>query len=110
MSLPGPKREVTILEVTISPDGKGGTSRKWTTKITTRGYLSGMRGYERVIALQPGTVSNKRLYLDYDSDTSTITEKDRATVGGTTYEIEYINNPGNQDKYLEIDLVEVATE
>jgi len=110
MSLPGPKSKSVFTAVTISPDGKGGTTRKWATKLTTVGYLSGLRGYERLIAEQPGVVSNKRLYLDYTIDTVKITEKDRVAVGGNTYEIKYINNPANQNRYLELDLRKVDTE
>ena len=110
MSFPGPKSTAVFTKVAISPDGKGGTTRKWTTKLTTVGYLSGLRGYERLIAEQPGVVSNKRLYLDYTTDTAKITEKDRVTVAGNIYEIKYINNPGNQNLYLELDLRKVDTE
>ena len=84
MRVPGPRTDVTIQEVSYSSDGKGGTIKTWTTKSTTTGYISGLRGYERIIAAQAGVTTDKRLYLDYTDENSAITTNDRAVVAGKT--------------------------
>lgn len=48
-----------------------------------------------------------RLYCDASSTNRAITESDRITVDGKTWEVVGIYNPGVLNKHLEIDIVEV---
>lgn len=48
-----------------------------------------------------------RLYCEATTVNKTITETDRIVLGGITYEVTGIYNPGLLDRHLEIDLAEI---
>lgn len=48
-----------------------------------------------------------RLYCDASTTNKTIKESDRVTVDSRIYQITAIYNPGNLDRHLEIDLLEI---
>jgi len=48
-----------------------------------------------------------RLYCEASTTNKAIIESDRVVIGGRTYEVTGIANPGLQDHHLEIDLSEI---
>jgi len=52
--------------------------------------------------------SDFRLYCEAITENKAIEESDRIVVGSQTFEVKGIYNPGELDRHLEIDLLEVT--
>lgn len=84
-----------------TPDGGGGYVAGWSTIATVWGSFRPERGRERLEAGRlEGAVAGV-VRVRSSATTRTITEKDRVTFGGDSYQIRSLTNPDQRNKFLE---------
>lgn len=97
----GPKTSLTLVSITRTSDGMGGWTESESNVATIEGYLRTLSGRERLASDMETVVRTHRFYCDYNSN---ITEDKRFKLGSKYFDIEAINNIGNMNIYMQIDL------
>jgi len=80
--------------------GMGANVDDWSTHLTIMGLIRPIRGEELEMFKRVGVDVDYRL----DCGVSDILEKDRVEFEGITYEVKFVYNPMNFDRWLHIDL------
>jgi SPP1 family predicted phage head-tail adaptor len=84
-------------------DGLGGqTNPVWTLVCEVNGRRRLLSGNEIIANEKRGYNSTHRFYCDY---TSSITEGQRIVYGGEYYSIKFVDNPHNENEFLQIDVL-----
>lgn len=91
---------ITIKRKTTADNGIGGKSETWNDHLTILGKIRPLNGNERFSADKVTLYATHRLYCTL----ADITELDRVVYNNQTYEIKYINNPMNMNRFLQVDL------
>ncbi len=88
--------------------GMGSTSRSYATRIPSLACRLAMKTIAEVDQNDKATMREVwRLYCAATSTNKAIETTDRIVVNSKTFEVTGIYNPGNLDKHLQIDLLEV---
>jgi SPP1 family predicted phage head-tail adaptor len=95
----------SVQESTATADGLGGQTETWSA-VSGLGEVNGRRrllsGNEIIANEKRGYNSTHRFYCDY---TSSITEGQRIVYGGEYYSIKFVDNPHNENEFLQIDVL-----
>lgn len=74
---------------------------EWTTILSTRAKIKNISGYEKIIAQADTSIDKKRFYIRYKKDLD-LTSKDRLLYNKKTYNITYVSDIEDLNKYYEI--------
>ena len=107
----GPKKKLILLQQTRTSDSMGANDVvTWGEVKEIEGVMAVLSTMERQYVDDKKTVfNNYKFHIDYPKNVI-ITEKDRFKMKGTTriFEITGINNPGEQNRMLTINLLEIV--
>ncbi len=102
----GQKTKLEFQKLTLTSDGMGGNVESHSTILHIKGVMESVLGKERFAGDTKTIFATHRFYCDYPH-TTTVTLKDRFLKGSKVFEIIYIVNTAEQDRFLEITLKEV---
>ncbi len=103
----GPKTQLVLQKYTEVSDGMGGYTVVYQSKRKMKGVLTSLTGNERMITGKEEVFRTHKFMVDYPLGL-TITEKDKFVLGIRTFDIQVVVNPVEQDRHLEIDLLEIT--
>ena len=103
----GPKVQLELQRISDSQDGMGGYDRKYYGVRNIRGTMVVLSASERVSADREAVYATHRFFCNFPVGL-TISEDDRFRKGERVFDIEFINNAAEQNRHLEIDLLEVT--
>lgn len=107
MVLIGRKRSrVTFQRRSETIDSSGGQSTTWTTLHTCWASIAPLRGRDFLAAQQMQSDVTHRIFVNYNTSTSTLTPADRMSQGTRRFDILSILNVDEKDTELEIMAVE----
>ena len=102
----GPKTTLTLQTVTKTVDSLGGYSESWTDSTTVKGVLTNTSGYERMIGAGKERVySTHKFFCDYNSN---ITEGKRFKSGDRVFDIKFVLNPADTNRWTVAYLEEIT--
>jgi len=99
----GQKTKLEFQKLSLTSDGMGGSIETFTTILHIKGVMESVRGDERFVGDTKTVFVTHNFYCDYPH-TTTVTPKDRFLKGSDVYEIIYIVNTAEQNRFLEITL------
>lgn len=91
---------IVIQRLTQTANDMGGFVDTWTTHLTISGRIRPLNGTEKLSADKTTLFATHKLYCNV----ADITERDRVSFSGKVYEIKFVSNPMNFDRFLQIDL------
>ena len=97
------KKTVQVKRATKTSDSAGGFTDTWVTKYTIEGFLVQPSGRRQIYHQKLEVHSSHVFYTKYFAD---ISEKDIIVYGTRSFEIVYVANPGEMNKYLALHLEE----
>lgn len=74
---------------------------EWTTILFTRAKIKNISGYEKIIAQADASIDKKRFYIRYKKDLD-LTSRDRILYNKKIYNITYVSDIEDLNKYYEI--------
>jgi SPP1 family predicted phage head-tail adaptor len=103
----GRKRSrVTLERRATTTDSYGAQATTWTTLHTCWASIAPLTGREFLAAQQVQSEVSHRIFINYNSTTSTLTPRDRVSQGTRRFDILSVLNVGEMDSELEIMAVE----
>lgn len=104
----GPTVTATIQSLTTASNGIGGYTQTWTSLGSFTGILIATeRTKETLTAGKETVISTHNFYMDYKSGV-TITATCKLVYGSRTFDITFVNNLAEMDRYIILDLVEIV--
>ena len=105
----GPKMQLELQRISedSEEDGMGGTETRYYGVRNIRGTMVVLSASERVSADREAVYATHRFFCNFPVGL-TISEDDRFRKGERVFDIEFINNAAEQNRHLEIDLLEVT--
>jgi SPP1 family predicted phage head-tail adaptor len=103
----GPKTEMTFQERELTEDSQGGHTESWTARRKIKGVLVPLKGSERMITGKQEVFATHKFFIDYPTGI-TIEENDRFILGDRTFDIQFVGDPGEQHRHLEIEMEEIT--
>lgn len=73
----------------------------WPTLLNVKAKIKNISGYEKIIAQADATIDNKRFYIRYKRGLD-LSSKDRIIYNQKTYNITYVSDIEDLNKYYEI--------
>ena len=103
----GPKTQMVLQQYSLVSDNMGGYTDSWQAKRKMKGILISLTGNERYVTGKTEVFRTHRFIVDFPLGIS-ITEKDKYVFGIRTFDIQVVANPAEQNRQLEIDLLEIT--
>ena len=103
--IPVPGKQVSVTFQTPGTgvdDGTGNYLSAWSTYLSTSGPFTQLSGDERLVGGQEMVVSTHLIAVPYSTTAAAITNKMRAVIGSTTYQVTYIENPNEENHHIEV--------
>ena len=98
----------TVNQLTTTKNPMGGLVKTYSTRISSMPCRLSTRNIREADEFGKITVREiLRLYCSATSTNRAIEESDRIEIGGRTFEVTGIHNPGELNKHLQIDLLEI---
>jgi SPP1 family predicted phage head-tail adaptor len=92
---------VTIQRRVRTADGAGGWNETWTTIRSTRAFIKGLSGYERMTSDRLNAETKDRAVIRYWAG---LLPSDRMVIDGLAHNITYINDVERKKRWMVIDL------
>ena len=93
----------TVEYETSTANTVGGWTQAWTTRYSGMPCrLQPMSGTRRMMYMRERVEATHMLY--YPGSYAAVSEKDRITVGGTVYEVQFVANPDHSSHHFEAEL------
>jgi len=102
----GQKTKLEFQKLSLTADGMGGFTEVFTSILHIKGVMESVRGNERFLGDAKTIFATHNFYCDYPH-TTTVTNKDRFLKGTKVYDVVYVVNTAEQNRFLEITLKEV---
>lgn len=109
MNMVGPKVSMILQKYTDVADDMGGNTRTWYSKCMLSGSMVSLSGRERMAWGQVAEVSVYRFTTNYPIG-FTITAKDRLNKDGRIFEILGVDNPGEQNRFIQLTIKEIVVD
>ena len=99
---------VVVQQSTVSQTAMGGTKMAFSIRVAELPCrLRPLHQSETDLRGKMSTVGMWRLYCAADTDGLSIEVSDRITYGSRLYQVKTIHNPGQLNRHLEIDILEI---
>lgn len=104
----GQKTTLILQKLTLVDDGQGGFIEKWSSNRRIKGVMEATRGDEKFYGEARTLFASHMFYCDFPIGI-TVTNKDRMIKekDGQIFEIVFVINTAEQDRFLEITLKEI---
>lgn len=99
------RHSIALQSATSVTDPDGHPSRTWSTYATVYARIWTLQGREQVLAQQNQTVLSHDFTIHYRSD---VTASHRLMFGSRVFDIEYVINVGEMNRWLTLRCTEVA--